>query len=226
MKSNKWKEFLDLSQECYLTLTGAHKDRECWDKAFRVLKEIVTAERSEHPERIMGPYQLDEDTDYEYDVQGWLDDFLDDLDMHEEYEKLLNVCEELLELFLWEKGGASDIKFVKTSALHSLGRNDEAVRFCRQWLSEDEDNIYAVAANIYANTAVRDMESAEELIRRHIPEGTQCTHENDMLFTAAATCYEEVDDQKKKVRIDQEIAAYERRIIEYYMGDGSAEPPF
>ena len=44
-------------------------------------------------------YQLDEETDYAYDIQGWLEDYLDDLDMRESKEKLLEVCDELIGMF-------------------------------------------------------------------------------------------------------------------------------
>lgn len=223
MKNKRWKEFEKWTEKCFLIITGLEKDRQCWDKAFSILKEIVSAERSAQPERIVDPFHLDEDTDYEYDVQGWMEDYLDDLDMHEEYDKLLDVCEELLEMFRWEEGAASDVKFMKASALKSLERNEDAVKFCRQWLSEEADNIYAVAANIYADIAVHDSKEAEELIRQNIPEGTQCTDENDILFTAASAFYKETGNKKEKKRIDQEIAAYEKRLKEYFMGGGDEE---
>lgn len=223
MKNRKWKEFEKWTEKCYLVMSGIQNDRECWDKAFHVLREIAADEGSAQPERGIEPYQLDEDTDYEYDVQGWLEDYLDDLDMHEEYEKLLDTCGELLEMFRWEDGAASDIKFTKASALKSLGRNDDAMKFCRQWLAEEADNIYAVTASIYADIAARDLKAAEDLIKQHVPEGTQCTEENDILFTAASAYYKETGDRKEKKRIDQEIAAYEKRLKEYFMGGGYEE---
>ncbi|MDE6923700.1 MAG: hypothetical protein K2P59_00360, partial [Acetatifactor sp.] len=70
MKNKKWKEFEKWTEKCFSVMAGMQNDRECWDKAFQVLKEIVSAERSAQPERIMAPFHLDDDTDYEYDVQG------------------------------------------------------------------------------------------------------------------------------------------------------------
>ena len=71
-------------------------------------------------------YQLDEETDYAYDIQGWLEDYLDDLDMRESKEKLLEVCDELIGMFRWEEEKPSDIRFLKSAALKSLGRAEEA----------------------------------------------------------------------------------------------------
>ncbi|MCI8789202.1 MAG: hypothetical protein HFH92_08860 [Lachnospiraceae bacterium] len=61
-------------------------------------------------------YQLDEETDYAYDIQGWLEDYLDDLDMRESKEKLLEVCDELIGMFRWEEEKPSDIRFLKNAA--------------------------------------------------------------------------------------------------------------
>lgn len=82
-------------------------------------------------------YQLDEETDYAYDIQGWLEDYLDDLDMRESKEKLLEVCDELIGMFRWEEEKPSDIRFLKSAALKSLGRAEEAAAFCKKWLAEE-----------------------------------------------------------------------------------------
>lgn len=85
--------------------------------------------------------------------------------MREEKEKLLKTCDELLKLFHWEEDKPSDIKFLKASALSSLGRKEEAVKFCKEWLAQEPDNLVAVTANVYTLLAACDMEAAEKLIR-------------------------------------------------------------
>ncbi|MDE7044426.1 MAG: hypothetical protein K2O97_05325, partial [Acetatifactor sp.] len=117
-----------------------------------------------------------------------------------------------------DRGMVSKVKFMKMSALVALERTDEALQFSRQWLEEEGDNMDAIAANIYSYTAVRDMKTADELVRRHIPEGTKCRSKNNILFAAASTLYEEAGNEKEKNRIDQEIAAYIERLKDYYMG--------
>lgn len=162
---------------------------------------------------------MDDITDFEYDVQGWLDDYLDELDMNSEYGHLLEVCDALLEMFSWEDDDSSEIKFRKVSVLGALKRNDEAAELCRQWLADEPDNISAVTASVYASLARDDMETAEKLITQHIREDTQCTDENDILFTAASTYYQAAGKKKEKKHIDQEIKAYEKFLEEYCLGD-------
>ena len=112
MKNKKWKEFDKLSRKCYMQMAGLEEACGCWDQAFEALKAVVVDERGREPEYAPELYLLDEDTDYEYDVQGWLEDYLDDLDMREDKEKLLGVCDELVSMFCWEEDKPSDIRFL------------------------------------------------------------------------------------------------------------------
>lgn len=219
MKKKKWKRFEQLTVKCYYVMAGIENDRKCWDQAFELFKELVDDMKSEQPEGKMELYQMDEITDFEYDVQGWLEDYLDEIDVRKEYEHLLEICDALLEMFRWEEDDPADIKFRKVSVLGALKRNDEAAEYCKKWLSEEPDNIAAVTASVYASLALHDMETAEKLIRQHINEDTQCTDENDILFTAASTYYKAAGKKKEKKRIDKAIEAYEKYLEELWLGD-------
>lgn len=219
MKNKKWKEFGKLTGKCYLDMANAVDDASCWQKAYETLKEIIADERSNQPGYEGELYQLDEETDYNYDVQGWLEDYLDELEMNEEHEKLLKVCDELLGMFQWKEDSPSDIKFMKSSTLRAMGRTNDAAVFCRQWLEDAPDDICAVTANIYADIDIQDLEAAESLIKQYIGEEVQCTEENDILFTAASQYYEKSGNKKEKKRIDRELNAYEKELKKFFMGE-------
>ena len=51
-----------------------------------------------------------------------MEDCLDEIDMREEYETLLTMCNDLLELFGWPEYSDSDIKFRKATVLRELGK--------------------------------------------------------------------------------------------------------
>lgn len=226
MNNKKWKRFDQLTVKCFYTITGMEKDHECWNQAFELFKELVSDMKREQPDGKLELYQVDDITDYEYDVQEWLDDYLDELDMNGEYERLLEVCDALLGMFCWEDGDWSEIKFRKTSVLGALKRNDEAAAFCGKWLEDEPDNISAVTASVYASLAQHDMTTAEKLITQHIHEDTQCTEENDILFTAASAYYQVAGKKKEKKRIEQAIKAYEKYLEEYWMGEDEDEDEF
>lgn len=224
MKNGMWKKFGKLTGKCYLNMAQGVEDPKCWDDTFALLLEIVADGRSEDPQYAAELYQLDEMTDYEYDVQGWLEDYLDEVDMREDKEKVLKICDTLLDLFHWEEEVPSDLQMLKSMALSALGRNDEAVELCRHWLEEDPDDITAVTASVYAYTASRDLEAAEKLIREHIQEDTQCTEENDILFTAAAAFYKASGNKKEYKRIDDALEAYDEYLGKFFEGmDGDGD---
>lgn len=226
MNNKKWKKFGQLTEKCYYAMAGLEKERECWNQAFMLFKELVDDMKKERPDGKIELYQLDEITDFKYNVEGWLEDYLDEIDMQEEYEHLLKVCDALLEMFCWEEDTPSEIRFRKASVLGALKRNDEAAEFCRKWLEEDPDNISAVTASVYASLARHDMKTAEELITQHISENTECTEENDILFTAASTYYQVAGKKKEKKRIDQAIKAYEKILEAFWMGGDEDDDEF
>lgn len=218
MMNNKWREFEELTEKCYLSMAGIEDDRECWNQAFGVLKEIVADVRKTQSVDKIDLCRLEEITDYQYDLQAWVEDFLDEIDMREESDKTLAVCDELLNMFRWEKDNLAEIKFLKASAMGAMGKKQEAVEFCVQWLTEEPDQMSAITANVYAYMGIHNMEAAEKLIRQHIPEGTECTDENNILFTAASQYYQLSGNKKEKQRIDRIIKVYEKYLEDYYMG--------
>lgn len=220
MNNKKWKKFDRLTEKCFENMVGMEKDQKCWNQAYELFKELVDDMKRERPNGRLELYQVDDITDFEHEVLGWVDDYLDKLDMNHEYEQLLEVCDALLEMFCWEDDSPSDIMFRKVSVLGALGRNDEAAAFCGQWLEDEPDNISAITASVYASLARHDMKTAEELITQHISEETECTEENDILFTAASTYYQAAGKKKEKKRIDQAIKAYEKILEAFWLSGG------
>lgn len=130
MSNKKWKQFDKLTEKCYLNMIGAEKDSSYWLKAFDLMKEIILEERKDSPGFAAELEMIDDATDYAFDIQGWLEDCLDEIDMREEYKTLLKMCNDLLELFGWPEYSDSDIKFRKATVLRELGKTKEAVEFC------------------------------------------------------------------------------------------------
>lgn len=209
MLKKKWKSFHKLTDKCYNNMIGIDKDWSCWQKTFDLLKEIVLEERAENPEYAPQLDLLDDATDYMYGIQGWLEDCLCEIDISEEYDILVRMCNDLLELFDWPGYTGSDLKFMKASSLNSLGRKKEAASYCKEWISKEPDNIVAAAAGVYAFIGTKEFAAAEELIDRFIPDRSNCLDENEVMFIAASTLYEVMGKRKEQKQIDDALAAYE-----------------
>lgn len=215
--NRKWKKFQTLTGKCYEDMIHRQTDGRCWQEAFELLTEIVREERKINPRFAPELEQLDDVTDWQFDIEGWLEDCLDEIDMREEYEVLLNMCEELLKLFGWPEYTGSDLKFRKASALMSLGKAREAAVFCDKWIAKEPENIIAATAGVYTYLKTGEVEKAEKLIEAFIPDGVPCGEENDVMFTAASRFYQQTGNRKKYKKMEKALEEYDQYLEDYFL---------
>ena len=135
--NKQWKKFDRLTEICYSDMARGITDINNWNECYNLLKEIISDGRAENPDFAKELYQLDDETDYQHDVQGWIEDYLDELGMHEMYAELEEVCRKLLELFDWKEEYPSYFRFQLASALGNQGRLEEAVKYCEEWEADE-----------------------------------------------------------------------------------------
>lgn len=181
------------------------------------MKEIILEERKVTPGFASELEMIDETTDYAFDIQDWLEDCLAEIDIREEYETLLKMCDDLLELFGRPEHTGSDIKFRKSTVLCTLGRVQEAVDFCQKWIQKEPENIVAATAGVYAFMNMKDYDEAEKLVDKFIIDKSECIEENDIMFTAASKLYEVMGKKKEKKEVDKAIKKYEEYLEEYFL---------
>ena len=216
MQSKKWRKFDELTEKCYSNMIGMEKDGSCWKQAFELLKKIVGEEREKDPSCMSQLEMVDDATDYEHDVQGWIEECLDEMEGREDYETLLRMCDDLLDMFEWPEYSGSDIRFQRASALGALGRNQEAAEYCGKWIQKEPENILASVAGVYALIRTRQYDEAEKLSSRFIFDSSECTEENDVMFIALSSLYEAMGRKKEKRQIDKAIEEYEERMEEEF----------
>ena len=103
-------------------------------------------------------------------MQGWLEDYLDELDVYEIYPELEAVCRKLLKLFTWEKEYPSEIRFLLASAMGNQGKTQEARKYCEDWDADEKDNPLAAAALIYAKIREKKIDDALEQYDKKLGE--------------------------------------------------------
>lgn len=216
MKNKKWNKFSKLTEKCYRNMIGVEKDGSCWEQAFELLMEIVREEREQNPNYVPELEMLDDATDYEYDIQGWLEDCLDEVEMRGNYKAVLNMCDNLLNMFGWPEYTGSDIRFRKAAAMAQLDQKKGAAEFCKKWIQKEPENIIAACAGVYAFIEVKAFEEAEKLVEQFILDKSQCSEENDMMFVAASTLYQVTGKKKEKKVVDKAMKEYEEYLKEYF----------
>ncbi|MDD7049790.1 MAG: hypothetical protein PUI41_02555 [Lachnospiraceae bacterium] len=159
---------------------------------------------------------FEEVMDYEYDIQGWLEDCLDELDMREEHKALLKMCDKLLDMFGWPEYTGSDIKMRKAAIMAALGQKKESAEFCEKWLQKELENIVAAIAGVYAFIEVKAFEKAERSVERFIWDKSKCTDENNIMFMAASALYQVTGKKKEKKVIDKAMKEFEKYLKDYF----------
>ena len=100
----------------------------------------------------------------------------------------------------------------------ALRRKEEAEVFCKEWLEKEPKNIVAATAGVYTFMDMKKFDTAEELVDRFINDKSECTEENDIMFTAASKLYQVMGKRKEKKQIDKALRAYEKYLEKYFMG--------
>ena len=140
--------------------------------------------------------------------------------------ELESACRKLLTLFEWKEEYPSEIRFLLASALGNQGKPEEALKYCENWEADETGNPLAAAALIYAKIKMKDLEGAEEVVKRYIAEDTVCTEENDVIFTAALRLYKENGNKEMEKKMDDILEEYDKKLGEYLTGLGEEELEF
>lgn len=216
--NDKWKSLSELTSSCYKNMVGLENDKDCWDRTFKFFKEVVIEGREKDLSFARTLEEFDELTNYAYDIQGWMEDYLDEYEVGEDYEKLISICDEVLELFGWPEFDTPDIKTRKASALRGLGRNKEYVEFCKYWIGREHNNVVATAAMVNAFIDTEDYSEAEKLVNRFLVDKSYCTESNDIMFIAALRLYKAIGKSKEEKEIEAALDEYDRVLGDYLMG--------
>lgn len=127
----QWKKFDELCEKCYLNMMGANKEDGVWDEAFDILLDIISTGRESNPNYAKELVELDDSTDFSHDIGGWLEDYLDELDMRRQFDRLLEVGGKLLDLFFWEDENRLIYVFVWRQHWESRGTPGRHLIFVR-----------------------------------------------------------------------------------------------
>ena len=215
--SRLWKKFSRLTEDCYCNMISADQDKSVWHKTFDTAVKAIEEERSKNPDFGKELFQVDEETDFEYGVEDWLMDYLDELGMCKMNEKRYEVCEKIIGLFAWEEQSPADYRFEMASALSDQGKADEAVSFCEKWYKEEPEAELSAVALIYARVNAKDYDGAEQLVEKYISKGDECTEENELVYRAAVRLYEERGDKKTAKQMKKLLDKYDEEVEQELM---------
>lgn len=221
-----WKKFNKLTAECYNGMAFGKLDLNSWNEAFEALISAIQEERSNNKNFAPEWSNVDDETEYQFDVDGWMEDYLDELGMRKQHEKCIEVCRKVISLFRWKEEDPDVFNVQIASTLAAEGKNKEALEFSEAWYQENMDSIPAATAVIYARLGMKDIAGAEAVVRNYITDDTPCTEENDILFIAAQTLYQVSGNKKENKKITKKLDQYEKELEAEFMDMGDEELDF
>lgn len=223
MQKKNWKKLDGLIGKCYLSMIGQYDDEHIWNKTFDKFIACIQKEREVNVNFGIGLYRIDDETDYICDISGWLEDFYDALDMDEDYERIVDVSNQLLELFSWEDESKSEVYHRKASALSRLGRHGEALRLCESWYDTESDNPVAAASLIYSYMGNKDVKNAEKIVDDFYNDSLVCTWKTEPFYAAATAVYKVNGNIEKYKMFEKAREEFDQELGKYLYGDYEEE---
>lgn len=207
-----WKDFKRLSADCYINMGRGTEDMAVWHQAFDTLISAIEETRGKNPGFGKELYEVDESTDFEYGVEDWLMDYLDELGMRSLNEKRCEVCGKVIGSFAWKEQSPADFMFEMSSALSAQGKADEAVALCDKWYRNEPESQLSAAALIYARISAEDYAGAEQIVAKYISKEDECTEDTELIYRAAVHLYEAKGEKNTAKQMKKILDQYEDEI--------------
>lgn len=213
LNSATWKKAGELLKRSKLsTLNSESKDEACWDEAFDLTILSITEEREENPTFAREVYNLDKETDGEYNLLEALEWYFNHLEDNGKWEEVIYSCNRILELFDFIEFLPSEYLFRKGNALEKLGRNEAALKFGKKWLEDYPEDPYAGASNAFLLCSLGRFEEAKAVTEKFLGQELVCDDDKDTIFMAAYRLVEMTDNINAKQRVERKMAEYNQML--------------
>lgn len=192
---------------------------EPWENAWEIVKEKV--KNAEMPIEL---YEADEATDYEYNLQEWIEKMAYAYRRMGEDEKCISFCREVIDTFAWKQIAPSEFKNCIGRCLMELGRIEESDEWYEAWLRESRDPDVITACISYW-MARKDHGRVEKLLD-HILKVSEGGNDYDGFYAVGAEYCRQIGREKKAKEFDRMQEEYKERMKEYEMEYEDREVPF
>ena len=202
--TTEWDEWDELVQRGYDAQADRNEEEmiSCWWEAWSVFQEIMKS--VDVKISISG---LMESQDYQYPVEAWLQDLEMELGNAEEYEKRMEFCQKVLDMFDWTYDDGDGFRCAIGEILYDTGKTEEGKAWFEEWLKKDRDNENALNVYSWYIEKHESTEKAYALIRKKVV-GCTCTIHNYMLFERARVLAEELTQEKDLKWIEKQLVSF------------------
>ena len=139
-----WERFAELTARCYKAAENENTLNACWNDAFDALMEIVAIKRGEDSSFARELGDMDTLTDFKFNIEGLILDYLDKLWEAGDYETICTNGDKIISIFDWRVESSSAIRTRVINALIKIGKRDEAMQYCLEWIEAEPEDVNAV----------------------------------------------------------------------------------
>ena len=178
-----------------------------WNAAFAEFQKVMEQLNAQGtaPARLA---DLEDATDGVYEFTAWFQDYLDELGIAGDFGQIAKVTVYMSRTFDWSDGDELQLRFLGIMCLYETGMAEVAVEAAQKWMTEEPDNTLAKVAYIRACTKSGRPEEADKLLTACIPEGTDCTEDNELLFLAGIELMEVIGNRRRQRIMEQLYQEY------------------
>lgn len=207
-----WDEFVQDGYEKF-DKNKREEGLQLWDKAWEMFQSIM-----KHTSEKVSVYQLMEEQDYVYAIDGWLQDYEMELGNARKSEERITYCNRILELLDWtDDDNKSCFKSGIADSLFDLGKKDEAFAFYEKWLKEEPQNCNGISGYSWILLESGDVQKAYEVVRR-VTWGISCQADNSFLFMRAKQLAEYVGKTEESKWYQEQLDKFEESVHSWEMG--------
>lgn len=211
----EWDEWDDLVQRGY-EFFEENKDTEglqLWKEAWGIfesaMKQVAETETL---------YGLMESQDYEYPIDGWLQDYEMELGNAGDYEERIAFCQRVLELFDWKYEDDSCFRCGIGESLFREEKIEEAYEYYENWLEDDPQNLNGINSFSWILFENGDTGKAYEVIRK-VTWGVSCDADRAFLFMHARQLAKHAGKEDESIWYQQQLDKFEESMGKWEMGE-------
>ena len=158
-RDSKWNQFAELIARCYKAAENGNTLNMCWNDAFCALMDIIEEERRTDSSFARELGDLEKLTDFKFNIEGLISDYFDRLWKVGDYQEICTSGDRIISAFDWHVESSSAIRIKVANALIKMGKKDEAVQYCLEWIQAEPEDVNAVMTK---KALLADVDMSEE----------------------------------------------------------------
>lgn len=167
----KWNQFAELTARCYKATQNGNTLNTCWNDVFYALMDIIDEERRTNGGFARELGDLEQHTDFKFNIEGLIRDYFERLWRLGYYQEICKSGDRIISAFDWKVESSSPIRRMVVKALMEMGKKDEAVQYCMEWIKAEPEDVNAAMTK---KALLADADAAKTMLEGQQEGESEC----------------------------------------------------